>query len=186
MSIIPYAHLKLYLLLKNELDECMRKHPFPLMVESCFLIAGKYWSQLRAISANYRFLSPQEEIIFFKMIKPLFTYELEFYCLLYHTVLFCPAEAHQERKFWEREAQRLYDFKKKNREFVDYYCSGRTEMDARYFMRMGATEAPQPEPELLDADPGSRSSHDHLVSRLWALERYNQYVHGKLMEASRK
>jgi hypothetical protein len=182
MSLIQFAHGKFYSLLKAELETCMKEGSFQKAVENCFLTAGNYWSELRATVAEYKFQSVDDEMEFFKQVKPLFTSELEYYSLLYHTLLFCPNDVDEQKRFWQREARRLDEFKAQNADFLDYYHSGRKDLDGFYYRRAHEIGAVEEEHESYDGEPRSRTSHDHLISKLWALERYHDYVQNKLNE----
>lgn len=172
-------------MLKSDLESCAQNLPYKQSIENCFLIAGNYWSELKATVAEYKFQTEEDEIEFFKKVKPLFTSELEYYSLLYHAILFCPYDQEGERKFWERECKRLEEFKEQYKEFLEYYNSGRTDLDTDYYLRGHQIDACEEEYESYDKEPGSRSSHDHLISKLWALERYNEYAQHKLMEVDK-
>ena len=154
--------------------------PFEKAVEKCFVIAGNYWTEVRQAMIGYGFASTKEEVFFFKTVKPLFRAELEYYSLVYHSVLFCPVDPRNAKIFWSREIKRLDDFKHEHKEFVEYFESGKTCFDAIYYTRIKLNE---PDYDLSvdnDIDPGTRSSHDHLIAKLKALERYSLYVQSKL------
>lgn len=185
MSLIQYAHGKIYRLLKIELEECFKGKPFKNAVEDCFHIAGNYWSELRATIAEYKFRSEEEEILFFKTIKPLFISELEYFSLLYHTLLFCPFDLFRQKKFWERESKRLEEFKEQNREFLIYHASGRTDKDELYYLRANDSNELNEEMESYDKEPKSEISHDHIIAKHLALEKYHLYAQKKLKEISK-
>jgi hypothetical protein len=180
MLLIQYAHEKMYRMLRRELEECLASGTSKNSIEECFIIAGNYWSELRAAVAEYNFQTEEEEILFFKTVKPLFTTELEYYSLLYHTLLFCPFDPVRQKQFWERECRRLRDFMEQHPEFVIYHKSGVTDKDRCYYLRANDSHELDDELEAYDKEPSSRTSHDHLISRLWALERYNEYAQHKL------
>jgi hypothetical protein len=182
MLLIQYAHEKMYKMLKKELDECLANGTCKNSIEECFIIAGNYWSELRSATAEYKFITEEEEILFFKTVKPLFTSELEYYSLLYHTLLFCPFDPERQKQFWERESKRLRDFKEQHPDFLIYHSSGKTDKDKCYYLRASASYEVDDLVEAYDKEPKSRSSHDYLIAKLWALERYNDYAKGKLEE----
>lgn len=182
MLLIRYAHEKMYKMLRNELEECLKKGSCKNSIEECFIIAGNYWSELRATIAEYEFRSEEEEILFFKTVKPLFTSELEYYSLLYHTLLFCPFDPERQKQFWERETKRLQDFKEQHPDFIAYYSSGKTDCDRIYYLRINEAQDRNGDAELYDKEPYSGTNHDHLIAKLRALERYNDYAQTKLKE----
>jgi hypothetical protein len=182
MTLIQYAHEKMYKMLRAELDERLAEGLCKNSIEECFLIAGNYWSELRATIAEYKFKTEEEEILFFKTVKPLFTSELEYYSLLYHTLLFCPFDPERQKQFWEREGKRLQDFKEQHEDFISYHKSGNTADDVMYYLRANDRHELDNEIESYDGDPMSRTSHDHLIAKLLALKRYNDYAQTKLKE----
>jgi hypothetical protein len=182
MALIQYAREKIYSFLKKELEENIEKGPFVKAVENNFIIAGNYWSELRATVAEYDFTNEEQEILFFKTIKPLFIAELEYYSLVYHSLLFCPFDRSNQKKFWEREAKRPEDFKEQYRDFYLYHTSGRTDRDQQYYLRGNAKDASEMEFDSYDREPNSRTTHDNLIAKLWALERYAKYACSKLKE----
>jgi hypothetical protein len=183
--LIRYAREKFYALLKKELEDCLQNASVKQGIENCFITATNYWSELRATVAEYKFDSVEDEIVFFKEVKPLFTSELEYYSLLYHTLLFCPLDPVREKKFWERECKRLSDFKEQCKDFLEYFRSGRKDFDKVYYLRAHELEGIDGEYEPYDKEPKSRTSHDGLISKLWALERYNEYAQLKLTEVGK-
>lgn len=182
MSLIRYAHEKMYKMLRAELNERLANGPCKKSIEECFITAGNYWSELRAAVADYNFKTEEEEILFFKTVKPLFTSELEYYSFLYHALLFCPSDPVRQKQFWEREDKRLQDFKEQHEGFIAYHNSGNTTDDVIYYLRANDRHELDDEIETYDRDPKSRTSHDHLVAKLMALERYNDYVQVKLKD----
>src|SRR5687767_6843632 len=102
MSITQKLHEKIYFLLRLELEECLQRFPFEKAVEKCFMIAGDYWTEVRQAMVGYGFASTNEEVFFFKTVKPLFRAELEYYSLVYHSILFCPVDPRNAKKFWSR------------------------------------------------------------------------------------
>jgi hypothetical protein len=172
----------MYKELKDELEQCLKNGSCKKSIEECFIIAGNCWLQLRAAIAEYTFGSEEEEILFFKTIKPLFTSELEYYSLLYHTLLFCPFDPERQKQFWERESKRLQDFKEQQAGFFDYYISGETDLDNKYYLRANDLREMDSDTHPYDKEPNSRTSHDHLIAKLWALERYHEYAQQKLKE----
>jgi hypothetical protein len=180
------VHEKILPLLKRDLLSCEGNGSFEKGIESCFVTAGDYWADIRAVMIDYDFESIMEEIWFFKNVKPLFTQELEYYSLLYHSILFCPPGVDRQRKFWMRECRRLDDFKAQNNDFFSYYISGSVEYDEACYTRVKPEDVPPEDIDAYDKEPRTRSRFDHLLAKLLALERYAHYSVGKLVRVGRK
>src|SRR4051812_33776033 len=71
--------------------------------ECCFRAAVNRWTQLSHKLKKHQFLSEENEMEFFKSLKPKFTSEIEYCTLVYHSLLFQPDEAHSAIDFWKRE-----------------------------------------------------------------------------------
>ena len=103
-------------------------------------VAEKHWNALKKAMIDYRFGSGEEEVYFFKNVKPLFTSKLELFHLLKAGII--------------NPFIRLETFKEKHTDFYQYYQSGRTDKDREWFVRVADLT----------------SSHDHLVAQLLALQ----------------
>ncbi|MBS1564485.1 MAG: RteC domain-containing protein, partial [Bacteroidetes bacterium] len=130
--------------------------------------------------SNYAFPSAEEEIRFFREIKPAFTSEVEYYNLLYHVEIFKPVSREELLAFWLRERQRLTDFIREHEAFYQYYKGGETHSDLQYFTRAGSQSARLPEAKIYDRDANATTGYDYLVTSLLALERFARYVDDKL------
>src|SRR6202040_4359461 len=80
-------------------------------------------------------LSKEDEIEFYKKVKPLFKSQIEFYNLLYQAEIFKPHdEAGTMKEFWILEQQKLDRFIKDNSDFYIYYKNQVTNQDEEYFL----------------------------------------------------
>jgi hypothetical protein len=149
-------------------------------VEQYFKCCFPYWMEVYKLMAAHPFCSVQEEVCFFRRVKPLFTSELEYAQLLCNALLFLPEDG-DRRAYWEREGKRLASFINEHASFWHYYRSGTYRDDAAFFTR--ADPALCSVPARIYPDEGLVSLYDPLVGRLLALQRYNAYVQGKLGSA---
>jgi hypothetical protein len=178
MSVIQTESQKLLQLSAKQLEECLLFQPFERAVECAFSSLKTSWNQLKQIVSINEFESEEEEIQFFKVLKPKLIAELEYYGLVYHSILFCPPDAEQKLLFWQREADRLQEFKILYAEFYHYYTSGSTHYDACYFKRKKV------HPHSSEhSESKAKTTHDHLVSKLLAFEKYAQYALSNLSKA---
>ncbi len=112
------------------------------------------------------FVSIEEDILFFKSIKPLFTIEKEYHQRLYH------ARIWEDDHFCGRELQRMEKLLTSNNEFADYYHGGHTYNDLAWFTQ---GQAPLPTPlcvSVWETNPRHTSARDGWVAGLLAVERY--------------
>ena len=146
--------------------------------ERSFNAAEKAISRMREFIANYTFKSLDEEIKFFKEIKPEFQKEL----IYNEEILFlesrCPVGSHKARKiFIDSTLNRIQSYFERNNYIYNYCRSGETSFDTLYFVR-----SPKPIPlvpvSYSDIDPIFSNPHSYKVAKLKAYEELKNYIDG--------
>ncbi|MEI9909759.1 MAG: RteC domain-containing protein [Bacteroidota bacterium] len=171
--------IQLYRVMQNDLAECVSRKLLPITeLECCFQVCSNYWEKIKHKVIAHSFSSEMDEILFFKMMKPLFTSEIEYYGLLCHAQLFKDSTTDIEdlRQFWLREIMRLEKFINENCSFYNYYKNGNDENDISWFTRANNDGSNFLKAKSHDLDSGAATSHDYLISTLLALEKYNKYA----------
>ena len=173
--------LQFYDQLLQDIKHCNEKELSEVeKVECCFQICNKYWTIVRESVRKHEFEDPKEEIEFFKKVKPLFTCLIEFYNLVYHALLFIPEHDFlEEKRFWQRESKRLEKFIEENKEFYEYYKTGKTDKDAFFFLRKNNLNNFLTG-KTYELDGKAMTSHDYLVTDLLALEKDKDHVSQQL------
>ncbi len=141
-----------------------------LLTAAVFTIE-EYLEKLYALIPPDGFTAPDEEIWFFKHMKPLFTAEREFHQRLYHAHVF-ESDIH----FWQREQDRMEKILSEHRDFVHYYHNGETLYDYPWFAR---GRAPMPTSLCVhpwETNPWHTSAKDSWVGGLIAVERYRDWL----------
>src|ERR1700676_5034306 len=148
----------------QEMEACKKLRPHTMAeIECCFNLAQKHWSQIEQKIEDHLFLSKKEEIEFYKLVKPLFKSQIEYYNLLYQSEIFKPHdEPGTMKEFWIKEQQKLDRFIQENSAFYIYHKNGATNRDEEYFLN-GAAEN----------ENGKTIYTDDLIATLMALERYH-------------
>ncbi|MGB8190269.1 MAG: RteC domain-containing protein [Chitinophagaceae bacterium] len=169
--------------LQQALKSCEVEHTeAKSRIECCFFASCNAGEMLLRETAQSMFGSTDFEIKFFKEVKPRFFSEVEYYRLMYHATLFEPTdEEDKQREFWQREGERLSKFIRDNGTFYDYVKTGSTQQDEAFFTQCEAVERSIPLPWYREREV-LKSSHDHLVSIMLALDRYDAFVRQKLQE----
>lgn len=72
-------------------------------IEKGFCITMKAWLNIEKITAGYRFMNQQEEVYFYKTLKPRFTGLIDYFKLSYKSVLFQPDDSTKIEAFWRSE-----------------------------------------------------------------------------------
>lgn len=167
----------LYQQLQSDLEDCTHsKLSCNKIVESCFGIAVEKWIELREKLAGCQFVSEQKEIEFFKIIKPKFTLEIEYYNLVYHSSLFRPEEPEAVLHFWGREFGRLRRFKAENKLFLHGYQGSQNKHVPFFFLRKYYNSGNATNARIYTGDIDTCSNGDVLTASFLALHRYKTYV----------
>jgi hypothetical protein len=175
---------RLFVELQAVLQDCLYLPPDdPLkIIECCFIKSDQYWTKVKNQVSQYTFPAPEEEIHFFKHLKPAFTSEVEYYNLLYHVEIFKPVSAEDLRAFWLREQHRLADFIRDHDAFYKYYKDGDTHKDEQYFIRANSQPLRLSDAKIYDRDTNATTGYDHLITSILALEKFDAYVKQKLKD----
>ncbi len=111
--------------------------------------AEAYRKRLYALIPAEGFADTTDEILFFKMFKPLFSSEGEFYQRLYHAAVFSVGNV----SFYVDELKRIERLLAHNASFASYYHNGQTCEDHAWFAQ---GQAPMPTKLILlewETDP---------------------------------
>ena len=123
--------------LKNYLQEISNdKHDEILKTEKSVGICSSALLQLREYVNHSDFKNKEEEIRFFKEVKPYVLSEYLYYSKLWEILIRQPLTSIRRRKKYLRqmiaETQKFFN---ENTEFYLYYRSGSTHLDEKYFVR---------------------------------------------------
>lgn len=174
----------LYRDMLNDMARCrMLELPDAEIAESCYRVALNYWRRLKEYFGQRVMYVDEEEIEFFKYVKPEFTAYIEYNLLLNQALLFIPEDKEAAIRYWKEEAGRYQRFQKRHADFIQYYDSRCREKDADYFLLRNYRVDMKPQERIYE-DEDCRSSHDHLVRGLLAGRMYQEYVEEKLKQLS--
>ncbi|WP_419699065.1 RteC domain-containing protein [Mucilaginibacter sp. NFX135] len=128
---------------------------------------------------GHPFAHVQEEIDFFKRVKPQFDALRIYYIGKYDLEIRMPvADTESLKEFYREELRTLQRFFRHVCFYYEYYRLGATELDRLYFVR-GAEAPGVLLPELPDQDPGFSTAGDYLFAKIIAYER----LQGDLLRA---
>ena len=137
--------------------------------------------KLKTFFKNYKLHNKQEEIEFFKEIKPQFTSKLIFYNDIYNIEINKPVgDEKRIKKYYYKEIKKLKDFFTKNKEFYKYYRTKNTCLDKKYFLRKKYDIKLTLESYYFQSDPVFSTSHDYLIAKLIANEKIIVFLEDKL------
>ncbi|MDP4256159.1 MAG: RteC domain-containing protein [Bacteroidota bacterium] len=188
MKPLPYnmkpGYLAAYKHLLNRIREILsEQRPEKDNLEACFRTALYCWEELKSRIRECEFDSDEEEIRFFKSIKPRFTGLVEYYAQRYQAALFAPhSSPAASLYFWKMELKRIDRFFAFNQDFVRYMESGDTDLDEIYFLRIYSDLSNVEKARVYDLDPDVASSHDWIVSKMIALGKYRFDVEAEIVK----
>ncbi|WP_207428903.1 RteC domain-containing protein [Pedobacter sp. SYSU D00535] len=135
---------------------------------------------LKKFISSYFFENMDDEVLFFKQIKPLFYSQYIYYVSLYNFLIKKPAGGEDMLK--EYIVSELADLKRffdHNQVFYQYYRTQATYMDSIYFTR--GTGDIYSELEDFQGDEMFSTTHDYKLSKIIANEKFQEYL-GKLLK----
>jgi len=140
-----------------------------------------YISRLKTFVNNYKFLTKDEEINFFKHLKPKFysllIYHQKVISILSHIPL---TTLNEIKSYYLNELRKINDFFNSNHEFVTYYRSQTSSFDEIYFLRK------EPDSWLLmnfedyETDLNFTTIYDHKISKIVAFEFLSEFIKSTL------
>jgi hypothetical protein len=167
--------------LQRQLVFCRKKRLFfEKEIETCFQLANICWNNVKEKLNTYQFKDDVEEIEFFKRLKPKFTAHIEYYGLLYHSIVFEPIHFDSTVRFWGIEHRRLKKFEEANKSFLSCYKNQGHVMTPYYFLRRYCACENNAGVKMYDAGSRTCTNGDHLAATFLALKRYMPFVEKKM------
>lgn len=136
---------------------------------------------LRSFIYKYKFKTADEEIVFFKEIKPLFLSRQIYYISLYSIETKMPPGGEKVTKeYLERALEMLKVYFDENSEFYSYYRSGSNYLDHKYFVRGNHDLQLITDSSCFESDPRFSTGYDYKIAKIIANNELQQYLEKKL------
>ena len=140
-----------------------------------------HWNRIKERTIITQFENEEEEIIFFKSIKPAFTGKIEYYTQRYQAYLFYPdADKFSNDNFWLLEIKRIAKFYNEQQEFFKYYLADETWSDYIYFLRRNNGCNDLKQARIYDFDEKMSTSHDWLIAKHIGYCQYQKFINDEL------
>ena len=167
--------------LSKELDDCWRNDlPEVKRFENCFWIADKFCKNIERQVLQKGFANEDEEIRFFKEIKPQFAALVEFFVIATEALWFVGSEVVCSKAFWKEETDKYKRFRERQHPFVSYYEAGETHLDAEFFLKASEDSISEVQSILFDESHHMHSRKDWLVRSYLANKMYHGFAQEKL------
>ncbi len=133
------------------------------------------------------FKTDTEEILFFKEIKPQFTSKLIYFNMIYKIEMKRPNGGNRIlKKYYHNELLKLKSFFDNELEFYQYYRSGSTYLDYKYFQRGKFDIKLALDNYYFETDITFSTSHDFKVAQILANDLIQLYLENQLVMIENK
>lgn len=171
---------QVFKLIEQEIEEGALETDERKWIEQTFGLAMKTWLEIEEMTSNYGFLNREEEIYFYKNLKPGFTGLIEYFTLLYKSVVFQPDDPMKRAAYWKHELKNCMELVSIYRSACQYYEQQQCNTDI-FFLKQNNQQ-----PLLFGLNVSwtnfTDTSYSYLRGRLIAMEKYEKYIQLKLTE----
>lgn len=123
----------------------------------------------------------ENEITFFKELKPKFIAQFIYYSKVIGLLASLPASGTKfKKRQLEQELEQLHYFASENKEFISYFRRKASYMDRKYFLRYQYDLDVKLAMDLHSYDERFSTSHDHLVATLLANDEFEVFLKSQL------
>ncbi|MQP53303.1 MULTISPECIES: RteC domain-containing protein [unclassified Flavobacterium] len=129
---------------------------------------------------NHVFETTQEEIKFFKEIKPNIVAKLIFYKEILLLVATLPLDKNKRVKHFEKKLYAINQFHRKNREFIKYIKTHSTHFDELYFTRKKYKDLFLNDCSVIIHDAKLCTSYDYLLAEVIAFELLALHIENRI------
>ncbi|CAM4001405.1 RteC domain-containing protein [Flavobacterium cucumis] len=138
--------------------------------KKCIIFTQDVVIQLNEWLKHHEFESLQDEITFFKEIKPHIMAQYIFYTEILELLTTLPLDKSKKVKHYEKKKDAIHQFYRKHREFIKYIKSQATHLDALYFTRKRHSAIFVDDYKTINQDATVCTSHDYLLAEVIAYE----------------
>lgn len=140
-------------------------------------VIGEAFDKIKEFILDYNFTNEDEEILFFKEIKPKFCYRLIFYRKIYNIEMNRPlAGIDAQREYLSKELNSINEYTIKRLDFIRYYRSGSSHLDSLYFLRQKKDKEQYLETFYYELDPKFSTNCDFKVAKILANDMLSTYL----------
>lgn len=145
--------------------------------ERSYIVVEHTLGELKDYILTYTFKDKEEEIKFFKEIKPMFLCELIYYMEVYQVEAWkSPIGREDEIKHYGIGARRVDFYFKRYNELYTYYRKSSSENDERYFLRTESASGLITPISFSDMDPRFSTIYSFQFAKMQAYELFSNYL----------
>lgn len=144
-------------------------------------VLGNAFDRLKEFIIKYNFTDEEEEILFFKEIKPKIFCHLIYYRKVYNIEMHRPvASIDAQKQYLKMKMDAIHEFNSKILDFYRYYRSGASYLDAAYFVRGKPDTEQYLETFYYERDSQFSTNCDFKVARIIANDMLQAYLLSEL------
>ncbi len=133
-------------------------------------------AEIKRFVLDRGFKNIEEEILFFKRLKPIIIAKLIYYEAIYEIETAKPLSRKLTKKYLKYKLERMEKFQKDNLDFYKYYRSNCTHRDEEYFLRDNRNIKLGSNDNYLETEHAFSTSHDYKVAKILAYDLIQKYV----------
>ncbi len=167
--------------LKKEVDEkveqieCSEVSVITKSLEASRVLADAF-KQLKLFVLSHNFKNDDDEISFFKEIKPRLCFRLIYYRKVYNIEMNRPIGIDKQREYLCDILNDINKYNSKRLDFIRYYRSGSTHLDALYFLRDSTDAEQYLETFFHELDPKFSTNCDFKVAKILSNDMLSAYL----------
>lgn len=155
--------------------------------ENAIAIILRSLEKLKSLFAKLKLKSQEQEIYFFRHIKPQFTSKLVYYNFIYKMETKMPHGGNKiVKKYLNSELGKLKGFFDSNLDFYKYHRTGNNYLDYKYFVRGNFDIKLTLDSFYFEMDRDFSTSHDFKVAEIMAHDLIQVYIEDRLLKLSKK
>jgi hypothetical protein len=168
--------------LETELQKISFDYDNPIsMSDKSIEIVVRYLQNLKNYILENEFHSQEDEIHFFKCIKPTFTSKLIYYSKIRKLESYKPLGSKRvQREYLDHELHKLNIYFSENTEFYNYYRLGGKSFDRKIFLRNSEEIDYNLDVYYHELDHRFCTTHDFKVAMILANEKFQWYIENKI------
>lgn len=139
-------------------------------------VLKKAYYELKIFVLSHTFQSEEEEILFFKEIKPRLCFRLIYYQKLYNIEMDRPTGTDKQREYLIEKLNDINRYNHKRLDFIRYYRSGSSSFDSLYFLRGQSDTEQYMETFSHEFDSNFSTNCDFKVAKILANDMLSGYL----------
>ena len=152
-------------------------------VPPIIMILEKGFLDMKSLVLSEKFKHKDDEIHFFKEIKPKLFSKLIYYKKIHNMELNKPVCGYNAiKEYLEREQEKINYFYHNNNDFIQYYRLGKTILDEYYFLRDRREMGLNLESFYFERDPNFSTNYDFKIAKLFANDMLATYLKAELIK----